>query len=65
MVSSIDFFLGNLSKVEEDHRLIDEKCICPVSQFGYTGSYLNTIVIEGITECHIRLNLHFVFCYFQ
>jgi queuine tRNA-ribosyltransferase len=49
----------NLNKqiYEKDHRVIDEKCICPVCQGGYTRSYLNTIVTKETTACHL-LTLH-------
>jgi tRNA-guanine family transglycosylase len=49
----------NLSKkiYEKDHHLIDDKCICPVCQAGYTRSYLNTIVTKETTACHL-LTIH-------
>ncbi|CAF1534843.1 unnamed protein product [Rotaria sp. Silwood1] len=49
----------NLNKqiYEKDHRLIDDKCICPVCQYGYTRSYLNTIVTKETTACHL-LTIH-------
>ena len=49
----------NLNKqiYETDHRVIDEKCICPICQGGYTRSYLNTIVTKETTACHL-LTIH-------
>jgi queuine tRNA-ribosyltransferase len=49
----------NLNKqiYETDHRIIDEKCICPICQSGYTRSYLNTIVTKETTACHL-LTIH-------
>ena len=44
---------------ERNHRIIDEKCICPVCQSDYTRSYLNTIVIKETTACDL-LTIHYV-----
>ena len=55
----VDHGQRNLNKqiYETDHRVIDEKCICPVCQSGYTRSYLNTIVTKETTICHL-LTVH-------